>query len=114
MPPRHWICPTRDYNRRDVLCKPGGSSCSNLRLLQADPEGAPFYDEALMRATEEINTILQGLQPPDGRGLALINLGFGSLLVWAKVDEILGPEPEGALAFESAEEDIRASLGIRG
>lgn len=71
-------------------CTETGNSCSNGRLLSAEP--SIFHDGLLIEATNRINEILDALpEDPEGRTVSFINTRMGTLLAWVSHGATVAP-----------------------
>lgn len=92
-------------------CVPGGNSCTEARMLVADPSA--FHDDILIEATRRINEILEGLpKDADGRKASFLHARIGTLLAWVKHGE--ESIPEDAVTAESDSETLRKALNVKG
>lgn len=92
---------------REVGCTDGGNY---FWAKLAPAEESNFHDAALVRATSEINEILDSLSKEAGeRRLSFLQTPLGLMLAWVRHDLEI---PEDAVTYKSPEKDIIAALGL--
>jgi hypothetical protein len=100
-------CSWSEYSAR-IGCGGGSGDCADATFLKV--KESSFHPPDLVAATEQIIKALEGLKPPEGMKLAILETPFGNVLAYVEPDAKF-PQEE-TVTVKSSQREIIEALGI--